>query len=271
MKPATVGLIKQSNQLDAKLSTKLGALGRSLVEGNLNGVNFAKIGDLLEQFEEVNNTLLETKSVASSGIYQSYAGKFLSTALKIGTVVVFLGCVGVIIYEEIDSTTSDSSGMTNSTSDSSGGGSTSGFVTTLTAVGAGITQLVNDMFKNYSDTESQAIEMNPPRSKTQVNAIKDIFQNIMTMLEKTGPEASEALDKYKAAYPLLPSKIQKLFPNPQYWHMDLVEKAQNVGRDVLGTKEEVEESVEVTVDRDDAESGDQDPQMTLSPGSTNQE
>ncbi len=254
MKPATVGLIKSSNQVEATLTKKLGALGTALVQGNLNGVNFSKISDLLSKLEELNNNIHEASAASSNGMYQGYAGKFLSTALKIGTVVVFLGCAGVVLYEYSQSVNGD--------------GATTGFTATLTAVGTGIAQIINDYCKSHSDTEATELKNNPPRPTTQVDAIKEVFQNIMTMLQKTGEEANDALQKYKAVYPYLPSSIKKVFPDPTYWHMDLINNAQPIGFKATSTDADASASVER--DENDTEGSDgEDPQVVVIPGSSN--
>lgn len=259
MKPETVSLIKKSNQVESDLTQKLGALGAGLVQGNLNGVNFSKISDLLGKLEDLNNNLHSASEASSSGIYQNYTGKWLSTALKVGTVVVFLGAAAIVVYEWIQSSDGSSSGTT-------------GFTATLTTTGMGIAQLINDYCKAHSDTEATAIKSDPPRPKTQVVAIKEIVQHIITMLEKTGEEANDALVKYKAVYPYLPSSIKKVFPDPQYWHMDLVNNAHPLA--YKGTPVPVSADADtdgVTVDReeDDAAASDSEvPQLVLSSSST---
>jgi hypothetical protein len=258
MKPETVSLIKKSNQVESDLTLKLGALGQGLLQGNLNGVNFSKITDLLGKLEELNNNIHEASASSSSGIYQSYSGKWLSTALKVTTVVVFLGTAAFVIYEWSQSSDGTTTGTT-------------GFTATLAAAGTGFVQMINDYCKSNSDTEATAIKTDPPRPKTQVAAIKDIVQHIITMLEKTGEEANDALVKYKAVYPYLPSSIKKVFPDPQYWHMDLVSNPHPLAYSSTPVGVDADADSEQTVERDenDAESsGDGGPQIILSPGNS---
>ncbi len=155
--PTTVSLTDQSKTLQTSLLSHVGVLGKALVHGDLSELDVAKLNGIITAAIDINNRLNAAQASSTNGIYQSPAGKWVSSIIKITALFVIIICIGLSIYQNFIAP------------DSSSG---SGFGTTITAGGAAVVHLLNDFFKQHSDTEATTLSLTPPKPLSKFKRYK---------------------------------------------------------------------------------------------------
>lgn len=216
MQPAVVSLAQQSKELNFSLIKQMGAVGKALVHGkpHQQEINFEKLNGIIGSLSNVNDRLVEAEQNSANRFYQTPTGKWVSSAIKITALIIVLGCVGIAFYQYFFTSPSESQ--------------SSGLATTITAGASALGHIVSAQYKQYVDKEAKTLQVSPPSPVVEIKAIRNVVELIQNFFKSTDQhELEDLLVHYQEEYPLLPSRIKKILPDPKHWHTDLIANIAN--------------------------------------------
>lgn len=207
--PAVLSHIDQYKNLKTRTIAEAGKLGKALTEGHLQTFNFSSLKAIIADWKSKNDLLITSEAASQKALYQNRSGKVALVGGRLIYALTILSCIALVIFEKFYPPAS--------------GQDTIGFYTTLLAGAGAYLQMGNEMGKDFSNEEANAIKITPPESPKAIIAAEKVVSAIKII--KKGTEGAQmALEAYKKAYPKLPGKIQKILPSPEHWHPQILAK-----------------------------------------------
>lgn len=244
MQPAVVALSKQSQELDFSLIKQIGSLGKALTHGKPQQINFVKLNGIIEGLTNVNDRLATAEQTSLSRFYQTPTGKWVSSAIKISTMIIVLGCLGIAFYQYFFASSSSSQA--------------SGLGTTIAAGASALTHIVSAQHKQYVDKEAKTLQISPPKPAAELQTIRTVVGLIQNFFKSTDQhEMEQILIQYQEEYPQLPSRIKKILPDPKHWHTTLISKIANTA--LLKLKKQIDNLPEAPSPDEDVSENDGSP------------
>jgi hypothetical protein len=196
-------------QVQRSMLSNMDKMATSMQSSKASTFDFEKFNTILENFEEVNNRIVDAQSASENSFFNTTFGKVVHVTFDVGAIFVGLGGAGLALYAKF----TDPANVDNTL-----------LGTTLSGSAALIGKGVKDLWKNYNDYEATVLAKQDPIDPVKVTYIREIAQRIDKILHLTGPEAQAALEEYRKIYPSLPSRIKKILPDPDNLDAALIAK-----------------------------------------------